>query len=59
MRGRYQSPTLTSVDVNPAKLGREAAALLIDGITGNGSPGDHRIIETQLIERESTSQLKT
>ncbi len=57
MRGRYQSPTLTSVDVNPAELGRGAAALLIDAVTGMESIGAHRIVETVLVERESTALL--
>ena len=55
LRGRYQTPTLTSVDVNPAELGGGAAALLIDKITGRDGAGDHRIIDTVLIERDSTS----
>ena len=55
MRGRYQSPTLTSVDVNPAELGRNAASLLIEAVTGRiGAGSRHRIVETKLIEREST-----
>ena len=58
MRGRYQSPTLTSVDVNPAELGRNAAALLIESVTDNLEGGSHRIVETKLIERESTSRLR-
>ena len=57
MRGRYQSPTLTSVDVNPAELGRNAAALLIDTVTGSIEGSSHRIVETKLIERDSTSRL--
>ncbi len=56
LRGRYQSPTLTSIDVNPAELGAAAAALLIDKvISGEGNTSiDHRIIDTVLIERDST-----
>ena len=57
LRGRYQSPALTSVDVNPAELGRDAAALLIDSITGEETGGSHRIVETVLVERESTAGL--
>jgi DNA-binding LacI/PurR family transcriptional regulator len=54
LRGRYQSPTLTSVDVNPAALGAGAAALLIDSVAGVEGLSDHRIVETVLIERDST-----
>ena len=55
LRGRYQSPTLTSVDINPAELGAGAAALLIDKVTNREAASDHRIISTVLIERDSTS----
>ncbi len=55
LRGRYQTPTLTSVDVNPAELGAGAAALLIDKVTRREGASDHRIIDTVLIERDSTS----
>lgn len=55
LRGKYQSPTLTSVDVRPADLGRNAASLLIDTITGVEGLADHRIIDTVLIERETTA----
>lgn len=56
LRGRYQNPTLSSVDVNPAELGAAAAALLIDKVTGRDAAADHRIIDTVLIERDSTSR---
>jgi len=55
LRGRYQSPTLSSVDVNPAELGAGAAALLIDRVTGREPANGHRIVDTVLIERDSTS----
>ena len=54
LRGRYQSPSLSSVDVNPAELGSGAAALLIDAVTGTEGAQGHRIVETVLIERDST-----
>jgi len=57
LRGKYQSPTLTSVDVRPADLGGNAASLLIDAVTGAEGAADHRIIDTILIERESTAGL--
>ena len=55
LRGRYQSPALTSVDVNPSELGAEAAALLIDTVRGVEGLPDHRIVKTMLIERESSA----
>jgi len=55
LRGRYQRPTLSSVDVNPAALGAGAAGLLIDHVRGVGEPVDHRIVDTVLIERETTA----
>jgi DNA-binding LacI/PurR family transcriptional regulator len=55
LRGRYQSPTLTSVDVNPADLGAGAASLLIDSITGKDEALMNLIVGTQMIERESTA----
>lgn len=58
LRGRYQSPTLTSIDVNPAALGSGAAALLIDKVVNKSDSFDHRIIDTVLIERDSTSETK-
>jgi len=55
LRGRYQCPTLSSVDVNPAELGAGAAALLIDRVTGGKPANGHQIVDTVLIERDSTS----
>ena len=58
IRGRYQSPTLTSVDINPAELGTVAASLLIDYINSTEGKIDHRIVDTLLIERDSTAHLR-
>ncbi|MCG8454190.1 MAG: LacI family transcriptional regulator [Spirochaetales bacterium] len=55
MRGRYQTPSLTSVDVNPAALGAGAVSLLIDAVTGVEGAADHKIVDTRLIERDSTA----
>jgi LacI family transcriptional regulator len=59
LRGRYQSPALTSVDVRPSDLGAQAAGLLIDKIMGIEVLSDHRIVDTVLIERDSTATKKT
>lgn len=50
----YQSPTLTSVDINAEELGYRAAQLLIDKLENNKVSKNHCIVETKLIEREST-----
>lgn len=52
-RGVYQSPTLTSVDVNADLLGSRAAELIIAALEQEESSRDHYIVETKLIERES------
>ncbi|EOD00786.1 LacI family DNA-binding transcriptional regulator [Caldisalinibacter kiritimatiensis] len=50
----YQSPTLTSVDIKTERLGYRAAQLLIDKIENKETKVNHYIVETELIEREST-----
>jgi len=50
----YQKPSLSSVDINSNKLGYYAAKLLVDRLTNN-IKHKHYIIETRLIERESTN----
>ena len=57
MRGHYQKPTLSSVDIKPADLGKDAAALLIDAINSIEKTWNHRIVDTILIERDSTVHL--
>lgn len=49
----YQKPSLTSVDINAEKIGYYAAKLLIDKLENNIEER-HYIIETNLVEREST-----
>ena len=49
----YQKPSLTSVDINAKKIGYYAAKLLIDKLENNIIES-HHIIETALIERDST-----
>lgn len=50
----YQSPPLTSVEINAEELGHQAAKLLINSLQGEKSPINHYIVDTDLIEREST-----
>lgn len=50
--GMYQSPKLTSVDVNADKLGFYAAKVLIDFIERKEAT-THYIVPTNLVERES------
>jgi len=49
----YHKPTLTSVDINVKKVGYYASKLLIDKLKNNVDES-HYIIETNLVEREST-----
>jgi len=53
-RGLYQSPSLTSVDVNADLLGSRAAELIISRLEEAETPSDHCIVETRLIVRESS-----
>ncbi|QZY57305.1 LacI family DNA-binding transcriptional regulator [Crassaminicella profunda] len=50
----YQKPALTSVDINAKELGYYAAKMLVDKLEKNIT-NMHYIIETNLIERESTN----
>lgn len=50
----YQTPPLSSVDINAEKLGYYAAKLLIEKLEKVESSVNHYIVETNLIEREST-----
>jgi len=52
----YQKPPLTSVDINAKKIGYYSAKLLIDKLENNIKE-TYYIIETSLIERESTGSL--
>lgn len=51
----FQSPSLTSVDIKVKKIGYYAAKLLVNALKNNVKE-KHYIIETRLIERESTNQ---
>jgi len=54
----YQTPPLSSVDINAEKLGYYAAKLLIEKLGKVEGAVNHYIVETNLIERESTNILK-
>jgi DNA-binding LacI/PurR family transcriptional regulator len=48
----YQSPPLSSVDINAEKLGYYAAKLLVNKLENVENVLNHYIVETKLIERE-------
>lgn len=50
----YQNPPLSSVDINAEKLGYYATKLLIEKLNGEEMSTNHFIIDTNLIERESS-----
>jgi DNA-binding LacI/PurR family transcriptional regulator len=50
----YQTPPLTSIDIQAEKLGYHAAKLLIESLEGIENPMNHYIVDTTLIERGST-----
>ncbi len=50
----YQTPPLSSVDINAEKLGYYAAKLLVNKLENVENILNHYIVETKLIEREST-----
>ncbi len=52
--GEYQTPSLTSVDIDAESLGYQAAKLLINKLKGIENNLNHCIVGTKLIEREST-----
>jgi len=53
----YQTPKLSSVDINAEELGYHAAKLLIDSLEGNESDKNYYIVDTRFIERDSTEKL--
>ncbi len=50
----YQTPSLSSVDINGEALGYQAAKLLINKLRDVENVLNHYIVETKLIERDST-----
>ncbi len=55
LRSAYQKPGLTSIDINPDELGVKAGKLIIDFLENNKQAVNHFVIDTLLIERESTA----
>lgn len=53
-QAEYRRPSLTSVDINVKKIGYYASKLLVDRLKNNVKE-NHYIIETNLIERETTN----
>ena len=54
VRGQYQAPTLTTVDISPEELGERAGRLLIDLLSGDVPETNHYIVPATLLERQST-----
>ncbi len=54
MLSQYKTPSITSVDINAEKLGMFAAKLLISQIEKTPMETNNYIIDTKLIERDST-----
>lgn len=52
--GEYQTPSLSSVDIDAESLGYQAAKLLINSLKGIENVLNHYIVGTRLVEREST-----
>lgn len=51
---RHASPPLTTLGLNPERIGEEAAGMLIDLVEGTEPRPRHRFVPTELIAREST-----
>ena len=47
-------PPLTTLGLNPERIGREAVGMLIDLVEGSKVEPPTRLVPTRLIEREST-----
>lgn len=56
IKGALQQPSLSSVDIQPDQLGMRAAELLIRKLNGEELPVNFCIVETRLIERDTTAQ---
>lgn len=50
----YQTPSLTSVDINAEELGQYAAKLLIDKLEDGHMSTIHYVVDARLVERDST-----
>ncbi|MFL0252776.1 LacI family DNA-binding transcriptional regulator [Clostridium neuense] len=53
-QAEYYRPSLTSVDINVKKVGYYASKLLVDRLKNNVKE-NHYIVETNLVERETTN----
>jgi len=54
-KGEFLKPSLTTVDIQPEELGTRAASLLIQHLDDEEAALRYSIVDTLLIERESTS----
>lgn len=54
IRGRYQHPSLASVDIHPEQLGYHATRLLINCIQDSNGETSHQIVDTSVIHRETS-----
>ena len=55
VEGREADPGLSSVDINPEELGRQASRLLSGAIAGEELADDHVIVPTSLVQRQSSA----
>ena len=55
-RSSFQSPSLSTVDINPVLLGQNAAELLIKSLKSKLIPFKNVIVGTRLIERDTTAK---
>ncbi len=54
IRGRYQHPSLASVDIHPEQLGYHSTRLLINCIQDTNSEPTHQIVDTSVIHRATS-----
>lgn len=54
IRGRYQHPSLASVDIHPEQLGYHATRLLIENIQDTTGGPIHQIVDTSVIHRATS-----
>jgi LacI family transcriptional regulator len=52
--GTYLSPSLSTIDQHPQRMGAQAIDLLIESIQGN-QLGGNRLLDPDLVVRESTA----
>ncbi|MFW5789543.1 MAG: substrate-binding domain-containing protein, partial [Spirochaetota bacterium] len=54
---RHHSPPLSSVEIQPAELGRHAARLVIERIEKRVLPENHVIVPTRFVQRATTERV--